>query len=82
MLPGGLVAVSDDSRDRVVLIDPHTLTIVWQYGHTAATGSAAGYLDTPDGLDFLPAHAIARPYAGSAAARADTSLARVSPLSD
>ena len=60
MLPRGLIAVSDDFRDRVVLIDPHTRRIVWQYGHTGVAGSAAGYLNTPDGLDFLPAAIVAR----------------------
>jgi hypothetical protein len=60
MLPGGLIAVSDDFHDRVVLIDPHTRKVVWQYGHTGVAGSSAGYLNTPDGLDFLPAPVIAR----------------------
>jgi hypothetical protein len=59
LLPGGLIAVSDDFHDRVVLVDPQTRRIVWQYGHTGVAGSAAGYLNTPDGLDFLPAQAIA-----------------------
>jgi hypothetical protein len=59
LLPGGLIAVSDDYHDRVVLIDPHTREIVWQYGHTGVPGSSAGYLKTPDGLDFLPAATIA-----------------------
>ena len=72
LLPGGLVAVSDDYHDRVVLIDPRARTIVWQYGHTGAAGSAAGYLDTPDGLDFLPAQAIARDPQLAALLRAPT----------
>ena len=59
MLPGGLIAVSDDYRHRVVLIDPASRRIVWQYGHTGSPGSSAGYLDTPDGLDFLPAATVA-----------------------
>lgn len=58
MLPNGLIAVSDDYRDRVVLIDPHTKRIVWQYGHTDAAGRGTGFLNTPDGLDFLPADAL------------------------
>jgi outer membrane protein assembly factor BamB len=58
-LPGGLIAVSDDYHDRVVLIDPLTGKVVWQYGHTGTPGSASGYLNTPDGLDFLPAATIA-----------------------
>ena len=54
MLPNGLIAVNDDYRDRVVLIDPRTSRIVWQYGHTDQPGTAPGYLNTPDGMDFLP----------------------------
>ncbi len=58
-LPGGLIAVSDDYHDRVVLIDPRTRKVVWRYGHTGVAGSSSGYLNTPDGLDFLPAAVIA-----------------------
>ena len=54
MLPNGLIAVNDDFRDRVVLIDPKTKRIVWQFGHTDAPGSAPGFLHVPDGMDFLP----------------------------
>jgi hypothetical protein len=54
-LPNGDIAVNDDYRDRVVVIDPHTQTIVWQYGHTDQPGTAPGYLNTPDGMDFIPA---------------------------
>jgi hypothetical protein len=56
-LPNGLIAVNDDWRHRVILIDPRTKHIVWQYGHTDVAGSSAGYLDKPDGMDFLPAAA-------------------------
>ena len=73
LLPGGLIAVSDDFHDRVVLIDSRTRKIVWQYGHTAAAGSSAGFLNTPDGLDFLPAQAIANDPAIAALLRAPTS---------
>jgi len=48
-----LIAVNDDYRDRVVLIDLHTRHIVWQYGHTDTKGNGAGYLNTPDGMDLL-----------------------------
>jgi hypothetical protein len=58
VLPDGLIAVSDDYNDRVVLIGPRTQKIVWQYGHSGHAGSAPGYLNTPDGLDFLPAATI------------------------
>ena len=54
MLPSGDIAVNDDFNDRVVIIDPHTNTIVWQYGHAGIAGAGPGYLNTPDGMDFVP----------------------------
>ena len=54
-LPNGDIAVNDDYRDRVVAIDPRRGRIVWQYGHTDVAGTAPGYLNTPDGMDFIPA---------------------------
>jgi hypothetical protein len=53
-LPNGMIALNDDYNDRVVLINPHTKRIVWQYGHTGVPGHAPGYLDIPDGMDYLP----------------------------
>lgn len=52
MLPNGLIAANDDWNHRVVLIDPLRQTIVWQYGVTGVRGSAPGYLNVPDGVDF------------------------------
>jgi outer membrane protein assembly factor BamB len=51
-LPNGLVAVNDDDNHRVVLIDPATNTIVWQYG-TGTPGTGPGQLAFPDGMDFM-----------------------------
>jgi len=53
-LANGMIVVSDDQRDRVVVIDPATKRIVWQYGHTGQPSAADGYLYVPDGLDVLP----------------------------
>jgi outer membrane protein assembly factor BamB len=53
-LPNGLVAVNDDFRHRVIIIDPRTNRIVWQYGHTDHHSTANGYLFTPDGIDLIP----------------------------
>jgi hypothetical protein len=53
-LPNGLIAATDDWNHRVIVIDPRTKRIVWQYGHTGVPGTAPGYLDKPDGLDLLP----------------------------
>jgi outer membrane protein assembly factor BamB len=52
-LPSGLIAVNDDYRDRVVLIDAKTQRIVWQYGETDHAGGAPGLLSIPDGFDLL-----------------------------
>jgi hypothetical protein len=54
-LPNGDIAVNDDYRDRVLVIDPRTNRIVWKYGHTDSPGTAPGYLNTPDGMDYIPA---------------------------
>jgi outer membrane protein assembly factor BamB len=54
-LPNGMIAANDDYNDRVIVIDPKTKAIVWQYGHTGVISSANGYLSKPDGIDFLPA---------------------------
>jgi outer membrane protein assembly factor BamB len=52
-LPGGLIAVNDDYRDRVVIIDPTTNRIVWQYGQTDHHGTGPDQLSIPDGFDLL-----------------------------
>jgi len=66
VLPNGLIAVNDDYRHRVVLIDPKTKKIVWQYGRTDQPGTAPGLLNTPDGLDYLDPTGVAatHPYTG------------------
>jgi hypothetical protein len=60
-LPNGNIAVNDDYRDRVVVIDPHTDKIVWQYGHAGWPSAKRGFLNTPDGLDFVPLDPHGRP---------------------
>jgi hypothetical protein len=57
-LPNGDVLVTDDGNDRVIVIDPRTDRIVWQYGHTAKPGRSAGYLDDPDGIDLAPPNSL------------------------
>jgi outer membrane protein assembly factor BamB len=53
--PNGMIAANDDYGDRVIVIDPRTKRIVWQYGHTGVASAAPGYLSKPDGIDLLPA---------------------------
>ena len=52
-LPNGLIMVNDDYRNRIVVIDPATDNIVWQYGITDQTGTTPGMLAIPDGFDNL-----------------------------
>jgi hypothetical protein len=52
-LPNGLIMVNDDYRNRVVVIDPTTDSIVWQYGITDVSGTDPGMLSIPDGFDNL-----------------------------
>jgi outer membrane protein assembly factor BamB len=54
MLPNGNVAINDDYNHRVVIVDPKSNGIVWQYGHRADAGRAPGFLNTPDGMDYIP----------------------------
>jgi outer membrane protein assembly factor BamB len=58
-LPNGDIIANDDNNNRVIVIDPHTNRIVWQYGHTGVRGSKPGYLFTPDGLDLSPPYSLA-----------------------
>ena len=53
-LSNGLIAVNDDFRDRVLVIDPKSNQIVWQYGVNDRRGRSQGMLFIPDGLDSKP----------------------------
>ncbi len=53
VLPSGLICVNDDYRHRVVMIDPTSNTIAWQYGLDDVSGTSPGLLNTPDGFDLL-----------------------------
>jgi DNA-binding beta-propeller fold protein YncE len=55
-LPNGDILANDDRNDRVIVVDPHTDRIVWQYGHTHIAGRGPGYLAEPDGVDLAPPH--------------------------
>ena len=50
-----MIAANDDYNDRVIVIDPKTKAIVWQYGHTGVISSANGYLSKPVSLPRLRA---------------------------
>lgn len=54
MLPNGDIAINDDYNHRVVIVDPKKRKIVWQYGHRGTARRAPGFLNTPDGMDYIP----------------------------
>jgi hypothetical protein len=64
-LPNGDVLTNDDRNDRVIVVDPHTDRIVWQYGHTHQPGSQPGYLAIPDGVDLAPPYSLTMRFAHS-----------------
>lgn len=57
-LPNGDFLLTDDFNNRVIVIDPRTNRVVWQYGHTGVPGRAPGYLSRPDGVDLVPPAAL------------------------
>ncbi len=57
-LPNGDILANDDYNDRVIVVDPRTNSIVWQYGHTGVAGAKPGYLHTPDGVDLVPPYSL------------------------
>lgn len=64
-LPNGDVLANDDKNDRVIVVDPHTNKIVWQYGHTHVPGSSEGFLSNPDGVDLAAPHSMTRRFAST-----------------
>jgi DNA-binding beta-propeller fold protein YncE len=57
-LPNGDVLVTDDANHRVIVVEPGTKRIVWQYGHLHIAGTAPGYLNNPDGADLYPPNSL------------------------
>jgi DNA-binding beta-propeller fold protein YncE len=62
-LPNGNILANDDKNDRVIVVDPHTNRVVWQYGHTHVPGAGEGFLSNPDGVDLAPPYSLAHRFA-------------------
>jgi outer membrane protein assembly factor BamB len=58
VLPNGMVIANDDSNHRVIVVDPKTNRVVWQYGETGRKGREPGRLNTPDGVDLAPPYSL------------------------
>jgi hypothetical protein len=57
-LPNGDILANDDLNDRVIVVDPRTDRIVWQYGHAHIPGHQPGFLARPDGVDLAPPYSL------------------------
>ena len=64
-LPNGDILANDDKNDRVIVVDPRTNRIVWQYGHTHVPGSGEGFLSNPDGVDLAPPYSLDERFAAT-----------------
>jgi len=64
-LPNGDILANDDKNDRVIVVDPRTNRIVWQYGHTHTPGAGEGFLSNPDGVDLAPPFSLAARFGAS-----------------
>lgn len=64
-LPNGDVLCNDDYNNRVIVVDPRTNRVVWQYGHTGVTGTGPGYLYQPDGVDLAPPRSLVESHAST-----------------
>jgi DNA-binding beta-propeller fold protein YncE len=58
-LPNGFAMISDKVNNRLIVVDPRTNKVVWQYGHTNVPGSSPGFLNNPTGMDLYPPNSIA-----------------------
>ena len=53
-LPNGNFMVADRGNHRLIILNPQSKVVLWQYGQTGIAGSKPGYLNFPTGMDFLP----------------------------
>jgi len=53
----------------VIVVDPQTNRIVWQYGHTGQPGTKPGFLNIPDGVDLAPPNSLIDGFRGAKAPR-------------
>jgi len=57
-LPDGYFMISDKANHRILVVDPTTKAVVWQYGQIRAAGAGSGYLNNPGSLDLYPPNSL------------------------
>ena len=78
-LPNGDVLATDDRNDRVIVVDPRTNQVVWQYGHKGVPGSNPGYLNGPDGADLSDSASLLARFATALATAVATAPLKTTP---
>ena len=53
-LPNGNYMVCDRGNHRLIIVDPQSKAVLWQFGKTGVAGRGPGLLNFPTGMDFLP----------------------------
>jgi hypothetical protein len=51
--PGFAVIITDQSNERIIVVDLFTKGIIWQYGKTGVTGSGTNELNNPNSAEVL-----------------------------
>jgi hypothetical protein len=64
-LPNGTFMVCDRANHRVIIVDPKTKAVLWQYGVRGVSGTSPGYLNFPTGMDFLPPDSLLAKHAAT-----------------
>ena len=64
-LPNGDVLCNDDFNHRVIVVDPRSNAVVWQYGETGHSGTDPGLLQIPDGVDLLAPYSLVGTHAAT-----------------
>ena len=71
-LPNGDIVATDDHNHRVIVVDPHTNRIVWQYGHPRNRRPEHSDTSTaPTDLDLAPPHSNCTATCETAPSRTD-----------
>jgi PQQ-like domain len=53
-VPNGNYMVCAQGNHRLIIVDPQSKAVLWQYGQTGVADKGPGQLNFPTGMDFLP----------------------------
>ena len=64
-LPNGNYMICDRGNHRLIIVDPQSKAVLWQYGQTGVKGRGPGQLNFPTGMDFLPPDSLLAKHAAT-----------------